>query len=129
VPSCFISILLTSCEGNVSYYGHQIYGHSCFAKTYKCNNYFCFIWFMDVQRKHWHVYFGYQLNFTKAWEVNETTNLSMAQQLQSLFEKVKTHWGWTTFHQKRWCIMNIIICNKLKSWWYSLAIIYTSKKL
>jgi len=33
------------------------------------------------------------------------------------------------FSPKKWCIMSIVICNKLKSWWYSLAIKNKSKFL
>jgi len=42
---------------------------------------------------------------------------------------LQAHYGWAIFHQKRWCITNIIIHNKLKVWWYPLAILNTSKKL
>jgi hypothetical protein len=42
---------------------------------------------------------------------------------------MKTHKGWTTFHQKRWCIISIIIHSKLKPWQYSLDILNTSNVL
>jgi hypothetical protein len=31
---------------------------------------------------------------------------------------MKAHLWWTTFVQKRRCIISIIVCNKLKSWWH-----------
>jgi hypothetical protein len=43
-------------------------------------------------------------------------------------------WGWKhtkgepLFTNKKWCITSIIVCSKLKSWRYSLAIINTRKK-
>jgi len=42
--------------------------------------------------------------------------------------RVKTHWRWSTFHLKKWCITIIAVHNKLKSWWFILAIINIKKK-
>ncbi len=42
--------------------------------------------------------------------------------------RVKAHYGWTNFHQNRWCIINIIVCSKFKFWWHHLTILYISKK-
>ncbi len=36
--------------------------------------------------------------------------------------------GEPLFTKKRWCITSIILHNKLKSWWYPLIILNTSKK-
>jgi hypothetical protein len=42
---------------------------------------------------------------------------------------MKVHYGWATFVQKRWCITNIIVHNKLIFWWHPLVIINTSKEI
>ncbi len=96
MPWCFISISLTTCGRSVSCYGYQIYGHSCFVKTCKCNNVYAsfdlwmsrgsintFALIMNYLSKNWE-----SMNVNVGmFEVNETTDSCMASQLQSLFEK------------------------------------------
>ncbi len=41
---------------------------------------------------------------------------------------MKTHYGWTNFHQTKWCIMSIIIGNKVRFLWHYLTILIISKK-
>jgi len=53
--------------------------------------------------------------------------LSIFDMFHAIGGRVKAHYEWSNFHQKKWCIISTIVRSKFKFWWHHLTIIYINK--